>query len=1095
MSMQFIYGRAGTGKTEYCLTKIKQYISEYSLDTKFFVIVPEQFSYSIEKKLLEILGTGSSVNAEVINFKRIADRVFKEVGGAINTNLSKVGKAMLLNNILDTNSTVYLSKSNENVDLLLRTITELKKHNITTKILSEQIDKTEDVLLKTKLEDIYKIYNSYEEKIKDNFIDEEDKLTLLSKKLDESNMFENSYVFIDEFSGFTSQEYSIIEKIMSKATKVYITVCTNNLEDPLNPDTDIFYTNKKTVKKLITCAENQEIKIEKPINLETKYRFKNEELKFLEENIYGIPYKVYDNKIKNINLNLYSNPYEEIENIAKTIVELVKLGRRYRNIAIITQNLEEYSSIAKVLFEKYNIPIYIDEKGQLSKKILIKYVLSILDIFAKNWSNEAVWTYIKTGFLEIEKQDIYLLENYCKKWGIKRNKWYQGDFKYESQEIDIDKINNLRKIIVEPLRELQIKINKNKTAKEITQTIYEFLEQNKIKEKLNEKIKYLENINQKQLANEYIASWDSLMNVLDELVLVFNNDKMSFENYRKTLKRGLEIENIGTIPQGMDQVMFGNIERSRTHKVKTMFIVGVNDGVFPAINKDEGFLNDDDRNVLKTNGIEMANGTLENIYEDEFNTYKAFSTAEEEIYLSYVSSNKDGKAKRPSILINRIKKIFPKIYENSEIKTIITNKQATFGELLIHLRNKKNGDEIDEIWDEIYDWYISKPEWKEKIDKACKGFSYTNETEVISKENIEKLYGETLKTSVSRLEQYKRCPFSFYLKYGLNLKQEEEYAIKSIDTGSFMHDVIDTFFSKIKNVKGLNEKEILDIVNEIINDKLNLNKNHIFSSSPKFIALTNRLKKVIVQSITYIVEQIKNSSFEQEGHEVEFSRKIDNVQITGKIDRIDSVTTENGKYIRIIDYKSSTKDINLNEFLAGTQIQLITYIDSITDNNDWKPAGILYFNLIDPIIKASKNLSDEEIKEEIKKNFKMKGMVLADVNVIRLMDKSLEKGYSKVIPVYMGKDGQISESNSNTVTKEEFNALEKTARRLIKKISKDILNGKIDIKPIYNKKNKTSSCKFCEYKTICKFNAKINNYEYIENRKKEQILEEIREEK
>ena len=998
---------------------------------------------------------------------------------------------MLLNNILETNKTQYLGKSSENVSLILRTITELKKHNVLPKDLNEQINKTEDILLKTKLNDIYKLYNLYEEKIHNNFIDEEDVLSLLAKKLDNSTMFEGAYVFIDEFSGFTSQEYNIIEKIMKKAEKLFITVCTDNLEQPENPDIDIFYSNKKTVRKIISIATNLKIKIENPIELKQNYRLKNSELKFLEQNIYRVPYKIYNKGVENIKLNLYSNPYEEIENVAKEIVKNVRNGNRYKDIAVITKNLEEYSSIAKVIFEKYNIPVFIDEKSSLSKKILIKYILSILEIFAKNWSNEAVWSYIKSGFLDIQKEDIYLLENYCKKWGIKRNKWYKEDFKYGNKEYNLEKLNELRKQIVNPLINFQKILNKNKTAKEITKALYEFLEKNKIQEKLNEKIKNLESINQIQLANEYASSWDALIGVFDEIVLVFNNEKITFENYRKILKMGLETESLGAIPQAIDQVIVGDIERSRTHKIKTLFILGINDGAFPKVNKDEGFLNDNDRNILKQNGMELANGTLENIYEDSFNTYKAFSMAEEKIYLSYVACDKEGKAKRPSILINKIKKIFPKLYENTKNETIITNDKATFGELLLNLRNKKNGEEIENIWQDVYNWYIKNPIWKLKVEKAIKGFYHTNKSENLTIENMNKLYGKTLKTSVSRLEQYKKCPFSFYLKYALKLKPQEEYTIKPIDTGSFMHDIIDTFFSKVKNIKEVETKQILKQVEEIINEKLELNKNYVFLSSPKFIALTNRLKKVIMQSITYIVEQIKNSEFNQEGHEVEFSREIDNIKITGKIDRIDSVKTREGKFIRIIDYKSSGKDINLNEFLSGTQIQLITYIDSIIDGEDTKPAGILYFNLIDPIIKASKNLSDEEIKDQIRKNFKMNGMVLADINIIKLMDKSLETGFSKNIPVYLGKDGQISKTRSNTITKEEFTKLQQTSRKIIKKISNEILSGNIEIKPTYNKKTKTEACKFCEYKTICKFNPKTNKYQYIENKSKEEILDKI----
>jgi len=331
------------------------------------------------------------------------------------------------------------------------------------------------------------------------------------------------------------------------------------------------------------------------------------------------------------------------------------------------------------------------------------------------------------------------------------------------------------------------------------------------------------------------------------------------------------------------------------------------------------------------------------------------------------------------------------------------------------------------------------------------------------------------------------------LKYGLKLKEKEDLKIKPIDTGSFMHDIIDTFFDEVKDIKNISDEEIEKIVNTIINDKLTLSKNYIFTSTPKFIVLTNRLKKVVLQSIKYIVCQIQSGDFEILGNELEFKKKIDNVEITGKIDRLDGVETQKGKFIRIIDYKSSDKNIDLNELISGTQIQLITYLDSMTEKEDAEPAAMLYFSLIDPVIKSSKNKSDEEIREELKKKFRMNGMILADIDIIKKMDKTLEKGSSVSIPVYLDKDGNISKTRSNTVTKEEFTNLQKTAEKVIKQIAKEILEGSIDIKPAYYKKNKVDTCKYCEYKSICGFNPKVHEYLYIENKSKEEVLEELEE--
>lgn len=405
---------------------------------------------------------------------------------------------------------------------------------------------------------------------------------------------------------------------------------------------------------------------------------------------------------------------------------------------------------------------------------------------------------------------------------------------------------------------------------------------------------------------------------------------------------------------------------------------------------------------------------------------------------------------------------------------------------------------------------MESEEYSLKLKNALCALQYDNTlVESINEENINKLYGKILKTSVSRLEQYKKCPFSFYLKYGLKLEEKKEYKIESIDTGSFMHDVIDDFFQTIHSeqipIKELSKEEIRKIANSIIDEKLKLKKNYIFTSSAKFIHLTNRLKKVVLQSLEYIVYQLSISDFEVFGNEVEFSKDKQyppitmeledgkKVEITGKIDRIDiAKTNDNKKIIRIIDYKSSIKNVDLNQVYAGLQIQLLTYLDAITSIEDVLPAGVLYFNLLDPIIKNNKNLTDEEIEEEIKKQFKMKGLILADVNIIRMMDKKLEKGYSSVVPAYIDKDGNISNTRSSIATQDEFNNLQKYINKLIKQISKEILSGSIDIKPCYDAKAKTTACDYCSYKSICKFDLNKNEYEYIGNLSKDTIMEKIK---
>ena len=643
------------------------------------------------------------------------------------------------------------------------------------------------------------------------------------------------------------------------------------------------------------------------------------------------------------------------------------------------------------------------------------------------------------------------------------------------------------------------KLNNKNTAYEISKEIYNFLEENNFYSKLNEKISVLEKNGELRLASDYKLSVENLISVLDEIVVFFKEEKITFEKYSEILKTGLNYRELGSIPQTIEQVILGDVDRSRTHKVRAVFILGMNDGVFPSINKNEGFFNDKDREILKGLGLELAKGTLEMLFDEEFNIYKALTTAEEKLFLSYASADKDGASLRSSAIITKIKKMFPELKEESDVVkkcTEVSSPKSTFDELLYNLREYKNGEKIDPIWFEVYKWYEKNDDWKDKLDNALKGLDYTNKAETISQDNIEKLYGKKLKTSISKLEQYKECPFSFHLKYGLKLKEADEFKIKSIDTGTFMHDVVDTFFEEIReeDLKNLSKEEIKSVVYNIIEQKLNLKKNAIFTSSPKFIILTNRLKKVIAESIYYIVYQMQNSDFNVLGNEVEFSKTIDNIEIVGKIDRIDVAENEEGSFIRIIDYKSSSKSLDLNKMVTGLQIQLLTYVDIMSEKTNKEPAGMLYFNLIEPIISKNRNLSDEEIEEEIRKAFRMKGLILSDIKVIKMMDNRLETGASKIIPVTLDKSGNVSGTRSSVLTKEEFTSLQKKIKKLIKQIANEILSGRIEIKPTYNQKQKKSTCEYCPYKTICAFNPKKNVYEYIPNKTKDQIFEELKEE-
>ena len=584
MSIQIVYGTSGTGKSTYVFNQINKQIKQKS-PYKIKVITPEQFSYTAEQKLLETSSSQSMISAEVITFARMAYRILGEVGKKTRINLSGSGKAMLIDHILltENNKFSFLGKSDENVEMISRQLTELKKHQVQLDILKEVTKNTQDKYLQKKLEDITNLYDLYNTSIQNQYIDENDGLTLLAEELEESNEFKNCDIYIDEFAGFTLQEYEILRKLMRISHKITITICADNLQENTNADIDTFYSNKQTVKRILEIANQEQIEVEKPIFLNTPYRFKTEELQHLAENMASTFYKKYDKQNENLSIFLASNPYSEIENVAIQITKLAKKGYKYEEMAVITKNIDIYSSLCKAIFEQYNIPVFIDEKKDLGSNILVRYVLSLLEIFAKNWSYESVFGYIKTGLLDLDTQEIAVLENYCLKWGIKGSKWYAKEWNfYNETEEQQKQIIYARDKVVEPLLKLKKQLAGLKTVKEITTGLYEFLVQNNIYEKLEQKIEELKQNNELEIAKQYELSIKILTDLFDEIVLVLGNKNITFDRYAKILKMGFNQSNLGTIPATADQVIVGDVDRSRSHKVKAVFIIGLNDGSFPS---------------------------------------------------------------------------------------------------------------------------------------------------------------------------------------------------------------------------------------------------------------------------------------------------------------------------------------------------------------------------------------------------------------------------------------------------------------------------------------------------------------------------------
>lgn len=1142
MGLRIIYGRSGSGKSTYCINEIKKKI-DMGIKSKFLLIVPEQFTFETENKLLRYIGEKSILKAEVLSFKRLAHRVFNQCGGVTRKRMNDAGKSMIIYKILQDKSKEMqifnrATKQQGFIDVISKTITEFKKYNITPEILLELLKDLDEEDLKLKIKDLQLIYDTFNNKISEKYIDGDDDLTLLSKKLDSCDMYDGAEIWVDEFTTFTPQQMDILIKLMKKSKNVNITLTIAN-ENYGSGEGDVFNVTKSTERRLIRAIEDNGIGFNGYVNLnqEESLRFKGkEELSHIERYYFSYPFKTYDNINERVRLYKANNNYDEIEFVAKDILRLVRdNGYRFKDIAIVCRNIDNYEKITSVILEQYGIPYYIDKKRDVLNNPIIVLITSVLDILNSNWSYEAVFKYLKSGLTGINNEYVDILENYILAHGIKGDKWKEEVWQYysnngfkkeditpeEKQKLVL--INEIKDEIKAPLDTLYHKIKGKKSLREISIALYEFLLDINLIERIESMVEAFE---QKQLtskAKEYSQVLDIVMEVLDQGVEVLGEEIVTIKEFIKIINTGFQKYEMGLVPVALDQVNIGDIARIKSRGTRALYIVGVNDGVLPASNKEEGILSDRDRSVLKDKGVSLAADTKTKVFEEQFLVYTVLTMAKDYLVLTYPLADFEGKSLRPSIIIHKLRKILPNLREESDLikgKVLkndfdkITAPSPTFNELITALRLNFEQHEVEPYWSSVYNWYMDKNYWREKANRIFKGLTYTNKSEDISRDKIKLLYGndnDKLVFNVSRLEKYAQCPFAYYVEYGLKAKDRKIYEFSAPDVGSFMHEILDKFTEEIKKQgikwSELTQEQCKSIVNSLVNEAVDGNAGSILNSSPRYKYFTDRFKRIITKSVTIISEQMKRTDFEIFKNEFAFGNfkdsnpiKLDlpsgeEVFLTGRIDRIDTLDMNGNTYIRIIDYKSGSKKFDLNQMYYGLQIQLLVYLDALIKNSErlinkqWIPGAILYFKIDDPMVKSNKNLSEEEIKEKVLKDLKMDGLILKDAQLVKSMDKNIE-GYSLIIPARINNDGNLGKSKS-LVTEEQFDILRKYVNKKIIELCDEMISGKIIIEPTKN--NKDTFCKFCNYSHICQFDnsLKDNKFRIIKKKKEEELWQDI----
>ncbi|WP_449539394.1 helicase-exonuclease AddAB subunit AddB [Ferdinandcohnia sp. Marseille-Q9671] len=1155
MSLQFILGRAGTGKTSACLEDIRKQLISDPTGSPIVYLVPDQMTFQSEYDLINTPGIGGMMRAQVFSFTRLAWRVLQETGGMSRYHVNNVGVNMLLRKIIETKKQdlkVFTRAADKNgfITQMEEMVAEFKRYCVTPEMLEEQRNavSNENKVLSDKLHDLQLLYNELERHLFEKYVDSEDYLRLLAEKIPLSSYIKEAEILIDGFHSFTPQELEVVGQLMKVAKKVTIALTVDKAYKDAPPhDLSLFRLTGMTYQSIIQLASETGIQIEEPITLTKSYRYSTEpSLAHLEKYFDERPTVPFHGETP-LTLGQAVNRRAEIEGVAREIQRLVRdKSYRYRDIAILVRNAGDYHEIIETIFQDYHIPFFIDQKRSMLNHPLIELTRSSLEVVSSNWRYESVFRCVKTDLLypfgeEISalREDMDKLENYVLEYGVQGYRWTNGErWKYkrirglEDQDLPQtdkereyeDTLNHLRNMIVEPLVRFQKRLQKAKNGRSKCEALFLYLEELEIPAKMEELKLNAETLGRLSEAREHDQVWNSILELLDQYVEIIGEEKVSLTMFTNMIETGLESMQFALVPPAIDQVLVASLERSRFSNIKSTFIIGANDGVLPARPNEEGVFSETDREALGDVGLHLAPGSRETLLDENFLIYCALTSAQEALYISFPLANEEGKSLLPSPIIKRLKDLFPTINEMffmnepSELSATeqlhyIVNPDVALSSLATQLQAWKKQYPIQDLWWDVYNYFANHDVMREKSRLVLSSLFYKNKPKKLSKEITEALYGDHIQGSVSRMEVFQGCPFSHFASYGLGLRERKVFRLESPDIGDLFHAALKKIADSLR-VNGIDWRDLTkeqcdQLATKAVEELAPRLQKEILLSSNRYHYIMQKLQKIISRASKILSDHAKASGFAPVGLELGFGKKgplppirfqMDNgstMELVGRIDRVDKAESSNGVLLRVIDYKSSQKALNLSEVYYGLALQMLTYLDVIiTHSKEWigttaKPAGVLYFHIHDPLIHSTKAMPEDKIEEEIFKRFKMKGLLLGEEESVRLMDQSLGTGYSQIVSAAIKKDGSFY-SNSQVASEEELGELRNHVRGVFKNTGNRITNGEIDIAP-YKLKDKTP-CTFCSFKSVCQFDQSLeeNNYRVLPNENKEVILDRIR---
>lgn len=1140
MSLRFYFGPSGSGKSHRIYEEIMQRAAQEP-GRNFLIIVPDQFTMQTQKDLVMRSDRGGILNIDVLSFGRLSHRILEEVGTKEMPVLDDTGKSLVLQKIAaDLKEQLpamgSLLHKQGYIHEVKSAISEFMQYGISTQDMDKLIASAEKRgALAMKLRDLKTLYRGFQDYIRDHFITTEETLDVLRRSLVKSKILPDSVVVFDGFTGFTPIQNRLIQELMRVCEETIVTVTIGEEEDPYQMDGEqkLFHLSKKTVADLVKLAAEAEVTRGEDVFVKGgPNRFTEASaLCYLEQNLFRYQYEPYTEKQCEIRMFEALSPREEVHQTALYIRKLIREeGLTYRDIAVVIGDLEGYASYVETEFGQLEIPCFLDRTRGIVLNPMIEYIKSALQLYIRDFSYDTVFHFLRSGMADISREEIDELENYVIRTGARGYRTYSRLFTRKTEEMQqgsgqedteraeetMERLNRIRQQFTDTVEILHMAPRAK--AGEYVDHLYDFLEQNQVQQKLLNYQQRFEQEGDLAKAREYAQIYRLVMDLLDQIYELLGEEEISLQEFADILEAGFGEITVGTIPQNVDRIVVGDMERTRLKQVKVLFFLGVNDGNIPKNVSKGGIISDMDREFLIESGTEMAPSPRQQMYIQRLYLYLNMTKPSQRLYLSYAKVNSDGKGIRPSYLIDTVRKLFPQLAveypQNRSRLEQIEGRQEGARYLAEELREYADGTLREEERQDfylMYRAYEADPEGRDRLTAAAfRRYKESGLSRIVARA----LYGRQLENSVSRLETYAACACRHFLQYGLSLQEREEFGFEVSDMGNVYHAVLENFAGKLaesgRTWWDFDENFATQAIKEAVEGyAATYGETVLYSSARNEYAIT-RMSRILTRTVLTLQQHLKQGSFQPDDYELSFrfAEDLDSIHVDlseeekmhlqGRIDRIDVSEDAEHVYVKVIDYKSGNKKFDLAALYYGLQLQLVVYMNAAMELESRKhpdkeivPAALLYYHIDDPTIETPVELTQEQINEEILTKLRMNGVVNSDPAVVERLDRFLQDK-SKVIPVEKKKDGSFS-ARSGILSREELQVVSAYVDTKIRQIGREILDGKIAANP-YEKGNE-EACTYCAYKKVCGFDGSIPGYEkrQLEDLDKQTLMQRMQE--